>query len=114
MCAYLTNKSGGIALFNGADHLEKRLAPFAHPGPDANLPIAHRLTDFSPWHATLARTICIVLNILGNEFGMLHACKHGCMFVGALHFSRMLSMLWSTTTAWIALTAGLKQLPPFA
>jgi hypothetical protein len=46
-------------VFNGADHLEKGLSPFAHPVPDANLPIAHRLADFSPWHATLARTMYI-------------------------------------------------------
>jgi hypothetical protein len=79
-------KSSGIALFNGADHPEKGLenAPFAHPGPDANLPVGHRLPGFSPRHATLARTIYIVLNSVGNEFDMLPAC----MFVGALHFSR--------------------------
>jgi hypothetical protein len=88
MCADPTKNSGCIALFDGADHLD--LASIANLGLDANLPIAHRITDFSPWHASLARTICIVLNIFGNKFDMMPACKHGCMFVGALHFSRTL------------------------
>jgi hypothetical protein len=70
----------------------KDLAPFENAGPDANLPIAHRLADFRQGHATLAHTIHIVFNISGNEFDMLPACKHGCMFVGALHFST--TLLW--------------------
>jgi hypothetical protein len=57
MCADLTRKSDGIALFNGPDHLEKDFAPFAHPGPDANLPIAHRLVGFSAYNANFARKI---------------------------------------------------------
>jgi hypothetical protein len=69
----------------------KDLEPIAHPGPDAALPIAHRFADFSPWHATLSCTIYIVLNLFGNEFDVLPPCKHGCKFVGAMHFSRTLS-----------------------
>jgi hypothetical protein len=74
-------------MFNGVDNLEK--GPFAHPGPDANLPIAHRLTGFSAYNATLARTIYTLLTVSEKKFDVLPTCKHGCMFVGALHFSRM-------------------------
>jgi hypothetical protein len=115
MCPDLTKNSGSTALFNrqyahekaqlglemdrflhptsfnGADHLED-LAPFAHPGPDANLPIAHRLADISPCNAALARTIYNLFKNFWSEFGVLPACKYGSMFVGALHFSRPL--LW--------------------
>jgi hypothetical protein len=75
-----------MAMFNGADHLEK--GRFAHPGPDANLPIAHRLVGFCAYNATLARTIYTLLTVSEKKFDVLPACKHGCMFVGALHFSR--------------------------
>jgi hypothetical protein len=67
----------------------KDLAPFAQPGPDANVPIAHRPADFSPKQATLARTTYTLLTGSEKKFDVLPACKHGCMFVGALHFSRM-------------------------
>jgi hypothetical protein len=87
MCADLSRNSGGIAVFNGADHPEK--GPFAHPGPDANLPIAHRLAGFSAYNATLARTIYTILNVSEKKFHVLPACKHGCVFAGALHSSRM-------------------------
>jgi hypothetical protein len=90
MCADLSRNSGCIAVFNGADHLEKGLAPFAplaHPGPDANLPIAHRLAGFIVYNANLSRTIYTLLSISEKKFDLLPACKHGCMFVGALHFS---------------------------
>jgi hypothetical protein len=89
MCADLTRNSGGRAVFNGADQLEEGLAPFAHPSPDANLPIAHRLTGSSAYNATLARTIYTLLTVSEKEFDVLPACKHGCMFAGALRFSRM-------------------------
>jgi hypothetical protein len=64
MCADLTKKSGGMALFNGADHQEKGLNTICTPVPEENLPIAPRLAGFSPWHATFARTIYIVLGSL--------------------------------------------------
>jgi hypothetical protein len=52
-------------------------APFAHPGPDANLPIAHRLVGFSADNATLARTIYTFFTVSEKKFDMLPACKHG-------------------------------------
>jgi hypothetical protein len=76
-----------VAVFNGADHPEK--GPFGHPGPDANLPIAHRLADFSVYNTTHPRTIYTLLTVSAKNFHVLPACKHDCMFVGALHFSRM-------------------------
>jgi hypothetical protein len=88
----------------------KDLAPFVHPGPDANLPIANRPADFSPRHTTLARTIYIALGIFGNEFDMLPACKHGC---GCLALLENALGTWSTTAAWNALTAGPKQTTAF-
>jgi hypothetical protein len=84
--------------------LKKDLAPFAHPGPVANLPIAHRLAGFSAYIATLARTIHTLSTVSENKFDVLPDCKHGCMFVGALHFENG-PVTWSTTTAWITLTA---------
>jgi hypothetical protein len=51
--------------------------------------------------------------VFGNKFDMLSACKHGCMFVGALHFLENAPVTWSTTAAWIALPAGLKQAAAF-
>jgi hypothetical protein len=60
-----------------------------HPGPDANLPIAHRLAGFSTYNTNLARTIYTLLTVSENKFDVLPACTHGCMFIGALHFSRM-------------------------
>jgi hypothetical protein len=68
-------------VFNGADHLKK--APFAHPGRDANLHIAHRLARFSAYNATLARKIYTILpSLKRNLICCLQTCKHGCMFVG--------------------------------
>jgi hypothetical protein len=65
MSAGLTRTSGGIAVFNCADHLEK--GPFAHPNLDANLPIAHRLAGFSACNATLARTIYTLLALFEKK-----------------------------------------------
>jgi uncharacterized membrane protein len=76
-------------MFDGADHLEKGLSPICTLWLDANLPIAHRLTGFSAYNATLARTIYTLLTVSEKKFDVLPTCKHGCMFVGALHFSRM-------------------------
>jgi hypothetical protein len=56
---------------------------------NTNLPIAHRLTGFSTCNATLARTIYTVLTVSEKKFHVLPACKHGCMFAGALNTSRM-------------------------
>jgi hypothetical protein len=80
-------------VFNGADQVEKGCAPFAHPGSDANLPIAHRLAGFSAYNATVARKIYTLLTVSEKKFDLLPACKHGCMFVGALHFSRIVPLL---------------------
>jgi hypothetical protein len=88
----------------------KDFAPCAHPDPDANLPIAHRLASFSACNAALARTTYTLLTVSKTKFDVLPACKHGCMFVGALHFSRIVP---STTTAWITLTAGPKHAATF-
>jgi hypothetical protein len=65
------------------------LPPFAHPGPDANLPFAQRLVGFSTHNATLVHTIYTLLTVSEKKFDVLPACKRGCMFVGALHFSRL-------------------------
>jgi hypothetical protein len=73
MCADLTRNSGGIAMFHGADHLEK--APFAHPGPHANLPMAHRLAGFIAYNATLARTIHTLLTVSEKKFAVLPAWR---------------------------------------
>jgi hypothetical protein len=43
-------------------------APFAHPGPDANLPIAHRLVGFSADNATLAHTIYTFVTVSEKKF----------------------------------------------
>jgi hypothetical protein len=110
MCADLTRNSGGVAVFNGADHLEKDFAPFSHPGPDANLPIAHRIVGCGTYNATLARTIYTILTVYENKFDVLPACKHvrGCL---ALLEIRLVT--WSTKTAWITLTAGPIHAAPF-
>jgi hypothetical protein len=81
--------------------------------PDAHLPIAHRLAGFSAYNANLARTIYIILTVSEKKFDVLPACKHGCMFVGALHFLENGPLTWSTTTAWITLTAGPKHAATF-
>jgi hypothetical protein len=65
----------------------KVTAPSARLGPNANLPIAR---TSRPQHATNARRIYSVLKLYGIFFYLLPAWKHGCMFVGALHFSRTL------------------------
>jgi hypothetical protein len=75
----------------------KDLAPFAHPGPDENLPIAHRLAGSSSYNATLARTIYTFFTVSEKKFDVLPACKHGCMFVGALRFFENGPVTWTTT-----------------
>jgi hypothetical protein len=85
MRADLTRNSGGIVVLNGVDYLEKGLLP----GPDASRPIAHRLAGFSAYNATLSRTINTILSVSEKKCDVLPACMHGCMFVGALHLSRM-------------------------
>jgi hypothetical protein len=87
MCADLSGNSAGIAVFNGADHLEKGLITNYTSWPRCKS--AHRLAGFSAYNATLASTIYTLLTVSEKKFDMLPACKHGCMFVGALHFSRM-------------------------
>jgi hypothetical protein len=44
---------------------------------------------FNAYKATLARKIYTLLTVPENKFDVLPAFKHGCMLVGALHFSTM-------------------------
>jgi hypothetical protein len=53
-------------------------------------PLLARSRTSRPQHATNARTIYTVLKLDEILFDVMPAWKHGCMFVGALHFSRTL------------------------
>jgi hypothetical protein len=100
MCADLTGNSGGIALFNGAEQLEKRTWHHLHI--IANLPSAHRFARSSALHATIAGTIYI-LTVCDKKVKVLPDCKHDFLFVGALQFSGKGHVTWSSTTAGLPL-----------
>jgi hypothetical protein len=82
------------------------LTPLAHPVPDTNLPIAHRIAGFSAYNATLARTIYTLFTVSENKFDVLHV--RWC--IALLENG---PVTWFTTTAWITLTAGPKHAAAF-
>jgi hypothetical protein len=80
---------------------EKDSAPFAHPGPDANLPIAHRLAGFSAYNPTLARTIYTLLTVSEKKRDVLPACKAGLHVHWCLALIKNGPVTCSTATSWI-------------
>jgi hypothetical protein len=64
--AYVPRKSGGIALINGACHLDKGHSTICMTWPEMLIcPLLARLWTSRPRHATNARTIYTVLKIYG-------------------------------------------------
>jgi hypothetical protein len=72
----LTRNSGGIAMFSGADRLEKGLGTICTSWPRCKSTIARRLAGFSAYNTNLAPAINTIFTVSEKRLMCLQARLH--------------------------------------